>query len=117
MVWHGLGSRSWRHTTDRTKTAHGFANGTAARGNIVADVVADLDAGLTVRQIAANRHLPVDFVDMAITRARERGLLQVTDLSPRSMCGETTCQPDPSSLICAGCPFRPRADGRAAPRR
>ena len=74
------------------------------------DVVADLDAGLSARQIAARRHLPVDFIDMAIARAQRRGLLQVTDLTPRSMCGEATCQPDPASLICAGCPFRPRAD-------
>ena len=74
------------------------------------DVVGDLDAGLSVRAIAERRHLPVDFIDMAVSRARQRGLLQVTDLTPRSMCGERTCQPDPASLICVGCPFRLRAD-------
>ena len=110
MVWHGLGARGWRHTGKRRETRRGVRRSAGLSGDIVADVVCDLDAGLTVRQIASNRHLPVDFVDMTIARARERGLLQVADLSPQSMCGETTCQPDPSSLICAGCPFRPRAE-------
>lgn len=70
------------------------------------DVACDVEAGLSIRRVAERHHLPVDFVSMAISRAQERGLLQVADLTPRSTCGETTCQPDPSSLICAGCPFR-----------
>lgn len=80
------------------------------RGDIVMDVACDVEAGLSIRQVADRRHLPVDFIVMAISRAQERSLLQVADLTSRSTCGETTCQPDPSSLICAGCPFRPRAD-------
>ena len=80
------------------------------RGDIVMDVACDMEAGLSIRQVADRRHLPVDFIVMAISRAQERGLLQVADLTSRSTCGETTCQPDPSSLICAGCLFRPRAD-------
>lgn len=74
------------------------------------DVACDMEAGLSIRQVADRRHLPVDSIVMAISRAQERGLLQVADLTSRSACGETTCQPDPSSLICAGCPFQPRAD-------
>ena len=52
------------------------------------------------------RHLPVDFVDMAIERARERGSLDVVDMRSRHACGETVCRPDPASLVCVGCPFR-----------
>lgn len=52
-----------------------------------------------MRQIAAERHLPVDFVDMAIERARERGSLDVVDMRSRHACGRD------------GMPTRPRFVG------
>ena len=93
-------ARGWRLTS---RTVGPQDNG---RGDIVTRIVGDVAAGLTVRQIAAERHLPVDFVDMAIERARERGSLDVVDMRLRHACGETVCRPDPASLVCVGCPFR-----------
>lgn len=106
MPWHGLGARDWRHTDKRPEAQRSGGSS----GDIVMDVACDVEAGLSIRQVADRRHLPVDFIVMAISRAQECGLLQVADLTSRSACGETTCQSDPSSLICAGCLFRPRAD-------
>ena len=94
----GASAHGWRRTP---RTADTYGDG----GNdIVARIAGDIAAGLTVRQIADKRHLPVDFVDMAVERADKRGLLAVMDM--RHACGETICQPDPASLVCAGCPFR-----------
>ena len=93
-------ARGWRRTS---RTVGPQDNG---QGDIVTRIVGDVAAGLTVRQIAAERHLPVDFVDMAIERARERGSLDVVDMRSRHACGETVCRPDPASLVCVGCPFR-----------
>ena len=67
-------ARGWRRTS---RTVGPQDNG---QGDIVTRIVGDVAAGLTVRQIAAERHLPVDFVDMAIERARERGSLDVVDM-------------------------------------
>lgn len=96
----GIPARGWRRTS---RTVGPQDNG---QGDIVTRIVGDVAAGLTVRQIAAERHLPVDFVDMAIERARERGSLDVVDMRSRHACGETVCRPDPASLVCVGCPFR-----------
>ena len=93
-------ARGWRLTS---RTVGPQDNG---QDDIVTRIVGDVAAGLTVRQIAAERHLPVDFVDMAIERARERGSLDVVDMRSRHACGETVCRPDPASLVCVGCPFR-----------
>lgn len=94
----GASAHGWRRTP---RTADTYGDG---RNDIVARIAGDIAAGLTVRQIADKRHLPVDFVDMAVERADKRGLLAVMDM--RHACGETICQPDPASLVCAGCPFR-----------
>lgn len=96
----GIPARGWRRTS---RTADPQDNG---QGDIVTRIVGDVAAGLTVRQIAAERHLPVDFVDMASERAREQGSLDVVDMRSRHACGETVCRPDPASLVCVGCPFR-----------
>lgn len=94
----GASAHGWRRTP---RTADTYGDG---RNGIIARIAGDIAAGLTVRQIADKRHLPVDFVDMAVERADKRGLLAVMDM--RHACGETICQPDPASLVCAGCPFR-----------
>ena len=81
--------------------------------DIVADIAADLKTGMTVPQIADYRRLPSDFVDMAIMRAQERGLVTLMDRAPRSLCDGTACRPDPASLVCAGCPFRALSSARS----
>ena len=82
----GASAHGWRRTP---RTADTYGDG---RNDIVARIAGDIAAGLTVRQIADKRHLPVDFVDMAVERADKRGLLAVMDM--RHACGETICQPD-----------------------
>lgn len=81
----GASAHGWRRTPRTTDT---YGDG---RNDIVARIAGDIAAGLTVRQIADKRHLPVDFVDMAVERADKRGLLAVMDM--RHACGETICQP------------------------
>lgn len=81
--------------------------------DIVADIAADLKTGMTVPQIADYRRLPSDFVDMAIMRAQERGLVTLMDRAPQSLCDGTACRPDPASLVCAGCPFRAPSSARS----
>ena len=65
----GASAHGWRRTP---RTADTYGDG---RNDIVARIAGDIAAGLTVRQIADKRHLPVDFVDMAVERADKRGLL------------------------------------------
>ena len=55
----GASAHGWRRTP---RTADTYGDG---RNDIVARIAGDIAAGLTVRQIADKRHLPVDFVDMA----------------------------------------------------
>ncbi|BAJ69286.1 conserved hypothetical protein [Bifidobacterium longum subsp. infantis ATCC 15697 = JCM 1222 = DSM 20088] len=105
-------SRDWR----RPFRAVGWRNGQAADeqpADIVADIAADLKTGMTVPQIADYRRLPSDFVDMAVMRAQERGLVTLMDRAPRSLCDGTACRPDPASLVCAGCPFRAPSSARS----
>lgn len=70
---------------------------------IIAQIVREMQSGLTVAQCAAVHHVPVDFIEMTIERARATGQLEVIALDA---CGRGTCAPDPNSLVCAGCPFR-----------
>lgn len=81
------------------------ANGDAGA---VTQVIADLESGMTLEACARHRGLPRGFVAMIADHARRTGRLQVMDLSPRAACGEAWCNPDPGSLICAGCPLLPR---------
>ena len=74
----------------------------------VTQVIADLESGMTLEACARHRGLPRGFVAMIADHARRTGRLQVMDLSPRAACGEAWCNPDPGSLICAGCPLLPR---------
>ena len=109
MAWHGMPARGWRRARRSPDSSVLYEDCHRDRhpDDIVACVAEDVSAGLTARQIADKRRLPVDFVDMAIDRARERGLLEVVDMgSSGHACGESICRPDPDSLVCAGCPFR-----------
>ena len=74
----------------------------------VTQVIADLESGMTLEACARHRGLPREFVAMIADHARRTGRLRVMDLSPRAACGEAWCNPDPGSLICAGCPLSPR---------
>lgn len=97
--WHGAGG-SGTMPPDRR-----HANGDAGA---VTQVIADLESGMTLEACARHRGLPRGFVAMIADHARRTGRLQVMDLSPRAACGEAWCNPDPGSLICAGCPLLPR---------
>ena len=74
----------------------------------VTQVIADLESGMTLEACARHHGLPREFVAMIADHARRTGRLRVMDLSPRAACGEAWCNPDPGSLICAGCPLLPR---------
>ncbi|WP_288439259.1 hypothetical protein [uncultured Bifidobacterium sp.] len=74
----------------------------------VTQVIADLESGMTLEACARHHGLPRGFVAMIADHARRTGRLRVMDLSPRAACGEAWCNPDPGSLICAGCPLLPR---------
>lgn len=76
------------------------------RIGIVDHIVHDLLAGLTVADCAHKYRLPRDFVEQIVTMARERGTLDIVSLDTRAGCGTGGCQPDPESLVCAGCPLR-----------
>ncbi|WEV46767.1 hypothetical protein OZX62_00175 [Bifidobacterium sp. ESL0690] len=72
-------------------------------------VISGLTRGQTPRMIAVNLNLPLDFVDLVIEQERAAGHINIYDL--RS-CNSTTgegCNPDPDSLVCAGCPILPKA--------
>ncbi|MDF7665973.1 hypothetical protein [Bifidobacterium sp. ESL0745] len=77
--------------------------------SIAEEIIAGLTNGRTPRMIATELSLPLDFVDLVIEQERTAGRLNVYDL--RS-CNSTTgegCDPDPESLVCAGCPILPKA--------
>ena len=106
MAWNGMSAHGWRRAR-RPSASDGARRPDHRPDDIIACVAEDVSAGLTVRQIADKRRLPVDFIDMAINRARKRGLLEMVDMeSSGHVCGESRCRPDPDSLVCAGCPFR-----------
>ncbi len=109
MAWQGMPARGWRRArrSPVSSIPGGDRRPDRHPDDIVVCVAEDVSAGLTARQIADKRRLPVDFVDMVIDRARERGLLEMVDMGPSGhACGESMCRPDPDSLVCAGCPFR-----------
>ena len=72
----GASAHGWRRTP---RTADTYGDG---RNDIVARIAGDIAAGLTVRQIADKRHLPVDFVDMAVDGHAAR--LRRDDMPARS---------------------------------
>lgn len=80
-----------------------------AAPTITEKVIDGLTHGRTPRMIANHLSLPLDLVDLIIERERAVGHLDIYDL--RS-CNSTTgegCDPDPESLVCAGCPILPAA--------
>ncbi|WEV41985.1 hypothetical protein OZX57_00080 [Bifidobacterium sp. ESL0682] len=71
-------------------------------------VIDGLTHGQTPRMIATSLNLPLDFIDLIITQERAAGRLNIYDLrSCNSSTGEG-CDPDPESLVCAGCPILPK---------
>lgn len=73
---------------------------------IVPAILALARDGDTMVDIAAAVGMPVAFVRQVIESAAEDGRIDVA--SWRGTCASGTCTPQPSSLLCAGCPFRPR---------
>ncbi|WEV65816.1 hypothetical protein [Bifidobacterium sp. ESL0764] len=76
---------------------------------VTQQIIDELTHGRTPRMVADKLGLPLDFVNLAIERERRAGRLDIYDL--RS-CNSTTgdgCNPDPKSLVCAGCPILPAA--------
>lgn len=73
---------------------------------IVPAILALARDGDTMVDIAAAVGMPVAFVRQVIESAAEDGRIDVA--SWRGTCASGTCTPQPASLLCAGCPFRPR---------
>ncbi len=73
----------------------------------VAECIVDLAGrGIPAVAIASRLDAPVDFVRMVIDAAVRSGRLDAFEL--RRGCAAAGCSPDPASLLCAGCPLRPR---------
>lgn len=87
-------------------TGHGTAAARRPQG-VVERVVASLKGGMSVSQCAQAMRLPRDFVEQIVEHARAAGSLDVVVLDYRNGCGSGACDPDPSSLVCAGCPLAP----------
>ena len=73
---------------------------------IVPAILALARDGDTMVDIASAVGMPVAFVRQVIESAAEDGRIDVA--SWRGTCASGTCTPQPASLLCAGCPFRPR---------
>lgn len=78
----------------------------ATRPGIVQQVVEALQHGQTVAEVSRDYGLPREFVEQIVEHARATGSLTMVKLSAQQ-CGTGSCNPDPSSLICAGCPLAP----------
>ena len=76
------------------------------REGIVPAILALARDGDTMVDIASAVGMPVAFVRQIIESAAEDGRIDVA--SWRGTCASGTCTPQPASLLCAGCPFRPR---------
>lgn len=70
--------------------------------------------GSTPRLVAEDLHLSLDFVDMVIEDAVTDGALIIVPYTKGS-CGSSLCDPDPKSLVCAGCPVMSGAQHRKHP--
>lgn len=75
---------------------------------LVSRIVHDLANGKTTSMVAHDYGLPLDFVTLVLDRARQQGNLDFFELKPGS-CTKGACDPDPESLVCAGCPIMPAA--------
>ncbi|MCI1901425.1 MAG: hypothetical protein LKI93_01655 [Bifidobacteriaceae bacterium] len=73
---------------------------------LVAQIVSELADGNTTAMVARQHGLPLDFVELVLERARKSGSLDFFELKPGS-CTKGRCDPDPESLVCAGCPIMP----------
>lgn len=73
---------------------------------IVPAILALARDGNTMVDIADAVGMPVAFVRQVIESAAEDGRIDAA--SWRGTCASGTCTPQPASLLCAGCPFRPR---------
>ena len=70
-------------------------------------IVEGLTAGRTPRMVARQLELPLDLVLMIIEHAQDRGELDFFELRTANCSAGASCDPDPDSLICAGCPLLP----------
>jgi hypothetical protein len=75
---------------------------------LVAQIVDELTHGKTTAMVAKSHGLPRDFVDMVLERAQRNGTIDFFEIKPGT-CTKGACDPDPESLVCAGCPIMPAA--------
>lgn len=75
---------------------------------LVSQILEELTHGGTVTMVAEKHGLPLDFVTLVLERARRNGSVEFFELKPGS-CTKGSCDPDPESLVCAGCPIMPAA--------
>lgn len=97
----------------RWRTTRRAEDDAAQRGVAVEHAATVMDSvvelcgrGTPPLDIARRLRLPVPFVRQIIDVAAAQGRLDMPEW--RDACASGSCSPDPQSLVCAGCPFRPR---------
>lgn len=66
-------------------------------------ILDSLRAGMTAGMVSRQLNMPLDFVELVMDQAKSSGKLGVLDMAS-GKCGGASCQPDPESFVCAGCP-------------
>ncbi|WP_314686264.1 hypothetical protein [uncultured Bifidobacterium sp.] len=107
---HASGGGTGTGRVSRDEAAIGGADGSGEdrAGHLVDRVVALMSLGLDVEDCSRRLGMPADLIDLAARHARAEGRLPAP---PTTLpCGPGSCRPDPSSLLCAGCPLAPSSD-------
>ncbi|MCI1889467.1 MAG: hypothetical protein LKI98_03400 [Bifidobacterium crudilactis] len=66
-------------------------------------IIHALGLGMTAGMVSRQLNMPLDFVELVMEQAKAAGRLDVLDMSS-AKCRGSSCQPDPESFVCAGCP-------------
>lgn len=98
----------WRKTRGSRSAAPAGAVATASTqsGGIVGRILGQARHGDPPADIARTVGMPVSFVRQVIESAAADGRIDIADW--HGTCASGSCSPQPGSLLCAGCPFRPR---------
>ena len=85
----------------------GFRRISGASDSVADRVLTELHHGSTPRLAAQRLGLPLDLVSLVVEREQAAGRLEVVQVTRDRCIG--SCDPDPDSLVCAGCPVLPLA--------
>jgi hypothetical protein len=70
-------------------------------------VIGELSNGKTIERVARAHAMPTDLVKAMVEQAEREGKLDYYTFD-NGRCSFGLCNPDPDSLICAGCPLFPK---------